>query len=831
MTMRLRLVAVVAGCLGAVAAARGVVNATGGQNDPDPVSTAGAPYRATLDQYCVACHNGRTKSGGLALDAVDLANVPRDAATWERVLRKLNTRAMPPAGVRRPDEAGYDALAAWLETRIDRAALAAPNPGHPLLHRLNRAEYANAIRDLLDLEVDVTVLLPADDSAYGFDNISDALGVSPALQERYLSAAEKISEAALGDPSAGKITDTYRVRQDLSQDQHIEGLPFGTLGGTLVRHTFPMDGEYDLQVRFFRTNFGNLRGLEHPHAVEVTLDGARVRFATIGGDDDLGAAFDKPTEAADAIDARFAIRVPVKAGPHTVGVSFVENLGLADTTRLQPFLRSSADTLDWTGRPHVDRVTITGPFNASGPGDTPARRKMFVCRPSTAANENACARQIIAALTRHAYRQPLKDADLEPILEFYKSSRRDATFERGIQSALQLILASPRFVFRIEQDPPDVPPGGIYRISDVELASRLSFFLWSTIPDEELLTAASQGKLRDGAELERQVRRMLADPKSSALVSNFAGQWLLIRNLKTFLPNSDEFPDFDDNLRQAFARETELFFESVMREDRNVVDLLTADYSFVNERLARHYGIPGVYGSQFRRVVLTDDKRRGLLGKGSLLAVTSHATRTSPVLRGKWVLENILGTPPAPPPPDVPTLKEPEPGAAAGTMRQRMVDHRANPACASCHKVMDPIGFAMENFDAVGAWRARDAGTLIDASGDLADGTKIDGVVALRQALVSHPNLFVGTLTEKLLTYALGRGLDFPDMPAVRAIVASASRDRYRFSSIVSGIVSSAPFQMRVKQPATDDVARGFQPRDGGAERRGTSVAAGFSRP
>jgi mono/diheme cytochrome c family protein len=808
MAIRLRFVAVVAGCLGIV----GSVVAVGGQG-PDPAMVPAAPptaSRATLDQYCVGCHNARVKSGGLALDTIDLANVPRDAAVWERVIRKLNTRTMPPLGARRPDEASYHALASWLETRIDHAAAAAPNPGRPLLHRLNRAEYANAIRDLLDLDVDVSVLLPPDDSAYGFDNISDVLGVSPSLQERYLSAAEKISEAAVGDPSAGRITETYRVRQDLSQDQHIEGLPLGTMGGTLVRHTFPMDGEYDLQVRFFRTNFGNLRGLEHPHEVEVTLDGARVRFATIGGDEDLRAAFDKPTDTADAVDARFAVRVPVKAGPHTVGVSFVENLGLADTTRLQPFLRSSADTLDWTGRPHVDRVTITGPFNAAGPGDTPARRKVFICKPANLASEGACAKQIIASLARRAYRQPVKDADLQPILDFYKSARRDSTFERGIESALQLILASPKFVFRVEQDPPNAPPGGIYRISDVELASRLSFFLWSSIPDEELLAAAGQGRLSDRSELDRQVRRMLADPKSSALVANFAGQWLQVRNLKTLLPNSDEFPDFDDNLRQAFVREMDMFVESVIREDRNVLDLLTADYTFVNERLARHYGVPGIYGSQFRRIMLQDDVRKGLLGKGGLLAVTSHATRTSPVNRGKWVLENILGTPPAPPPPDVPALKEPEPGAATKTMREQMVEHRANPACASCHKVMDPIGFAMENFDAVGAWRSHDAGAPIDASGELADGNKVDGVVALRQALVSRPDVFVGTLTEKLLTYALGRGLDSPDMPAVRSIVASASRDRYRFSSIVSGIVTSTPFQMRAK-PDTE-VVQAFRP-------------------
>jgi hypothetical protein len=722
---------------------------------------------------------------------------------------------MPPQGVRRPDEAGYQQLIGSLETALDRAAAAAPNPGRPLLHRLNRAEYANAIRDLLDLQIDAAVLLPADDSAYGFDNISDVLGVSPSLQERYLSAAEKISEAAVGDAAAGRITDTYRVRQDLSQDQHIEGLPLGTVGGALVRHTFPLDGEYDLQIRFFRTNFGNLRGLEHPHAVEVTLDGQRVRLATIGGDADLAAAFDKPTETADAIDARFAIRLPVKAGPHTVAVSFVENLALAGTARLQPFLRSSADTLDWTGRPHLDRLTITGPFNATGPGDTPSRRRIFVCRPANErdASEAGCAKQIIATLARRAFRQPVRDADLQPILDLYRSARREGSFERGIQSALQLILASPKFIFRVEQDPANVGPGGVYRLGGLELASRLSFFLWSSIPDDELLAAASQGKLGDRVELNRQVRRMLADPKSDALVANFAGQWLQLRNLKTLLPNSDEFPDFDDNLRQAFARETELFFESVMREDRSVLDLLTADYTFVNERLAKHYGIPGVYGSHFRRVTLApgDDARRGLLGKGSILAVTSHATRTSPVNRGKWVLENVLGTPPAPPPPNVPTLKENEPGETPKTMREQMTRHRADPVCASCHKVMDPIGFALENFDAVGAWRSREAGGPIDASGELADGSAVDGVAALRRALVSHPEVFVSTLTEKLLTYSLGRGLDYPDMPAVRAIVAAAASDGYRFSSIVLGIVNSTPFQMRAARDSSTPVARGFQ--------------------
>jgi hypothetical protein len=608
------------------------------------------------------------------------------------------------------------------------------------------------------------------------------------------------------------VTETFRARQDLSQNEHIEGLPLGTMGGMVVRHTFPVDAEYDVRVRFFRTNFGNLRGLEHPHEVELTIDDQRIRLVTIGGDADLEAAFERPTETADAIDARLALRLPLTAGLHTVKVAFVENLPLADTTRLEPFLRSSFDTLDWTGRPHLDRLVITGPFHVTGPGDTPSRRRVFVCRPGLpkpsagdqAGAEAACARQVLTTLAQRAYRQPVTDADLQTLLDFYRTARREGTFDSGIQAALQLILASPRFVFRVERDPAAVPAGGVHRISNLELASRLSFFLWSSIPDDELLEAAGQGKLEDEGVLGQQVRRMLADPKADALVSNFAGQWLQLRNLKSFLPNSDEFPDFDDNLRQAFQRETELFFESIIREDRSVVDLMTADYTFVNERLARHYGIPGIYGSQFRRITLTDDARKGLLGKGSVLAVTSHATRTSPVVRGKWILENILGTPPAPPPPNVPALKENEPGRAPKTVREQMAEHRANPVCASCHKVMDPLGFALENFDAVGAWRAREAGGSIDASGELADGSKVDGVVTLRQALMRHPDVFVRTMTEKMLTYALGRGLDYHDMPAVRSIVREAARNNYRFSSLVLGIVGSTPFQMRMK-PLEDE--------------------------
>jgi mono/diheme cytochrome c family protein len=762
-----------------------------------PFSTSIAPTQAIINQYCVTCHNQRLKTGGLALDSLDLANVAQDAETWERVVRKLRAGAMPPQGVRRPDEATYHGLTAWLEGELDRAAAANPSPGRPMLHRLNRAEYANAIRDLLALDVDVASLLPPDDSAYGFDNISDVLGVSPSLQERYLAAATSISALAVGDPDIRPGSQTYTVRQDLSQNEHLDGLPLGTVGGVRVRHIFPLDGDYVFQTKLYRTNLNIVRGLEYPRDFEVTVDGRRAHLVTIGGEADLAALFDKPTDAGDAVEMRMRVRVPVTAGPHDVVATFVENLPVEDSVRLQPFRRSSADNFDWSGHPHVQSLAIAGPFNATGPGTTPSRQRIFVCRPSNPRGEPACARQIIATLARRAYRQPVTDADIRQVLPFYDAGRRQGTFETGIQKAVTRILASPRFVFRVERDPDRAQPGSVYRISDVELASRLSFFLWSSIPDETLLKAASQGTLAQPAVLDQQVRRMLADPRAEALVTNFAGQWLHLRNVRSVLPNSDEFPDFDDNLRQSFRHETEMLFETVMREDRNVLDLLTADFTFVNERLARHYGIPNVYGSRYRRVPVTDEARQGLLGHGSILSVTSHAERTSPVLRGKWILENILGTTVPPPPPDVPALKENQDGEKPRTMREQMAEHRADPVCASCHKVMDPIGFALEHFDAVGAWRAREAGVPIDASGQLVDGTKVDGIVTLRRALLSRPDVFVGTMTEKLLMYALGRGLDHHDMPAVRAIVGDAGRHNNQFSSIILGIVHSAPFQMR----------------------------------
>jgi hypothetical protein len=749
--------------------------------------------RQAIDQYCVSCHNQRTKVSGLALDTIDAADPAAHAQIWEQVVRKLRTRTMPPQGVPRPDEPAYEALAQRLEQGLDRAAAASPNPGRPLIRRLNRTEYVNAIRDLLDLEVDAAALLPPDDSAFGFDNISDLLGVSPALLERYMSAADRISALAVG-AAVAPGSSTYRVRQDRSQDQHIEGLPLGTVGGVAVRHVFPLDGEYRFSLELYRNNLEGIRGLEHPHQIEISVDGRRAFLHTVGGDAERGGT-GSITDRSDAVDARLKVSVPVTAGPHVVGATFIRKIG-EGTNRLRPFLRSSAGTYDSTGRPHIETLTVAGPFNPTGPGDTPSRRRVFACRPSGSSDEERCATKILSTIARRAFRRPVADDDLVRLRTFYRAGRAKGSFDAGIQMALRRILASPAFVFRVEADQPNRTAGTLHRVSGVELASRLSFFLWSSIPDDTLLDAASRGDLATPALLERQVRRMLADRRADALVRNFAGQWLHIRNLQNIQPNHDEFPDFDDTLREAFRQEMELFVGSIMREDRDVLDLLTADHTFVNERLAKHYGLPSIYGSQFRRVTLTEEARRGLLGKGSLLLVTSHADRTAPVLRGKWILENLLGTPPAPPPANF-ALQADEEGAPPRTIRERMEQHRANPACAGCHKVMDPLGFALENFDAVGTWRARDAGMPIDASGQLADGTKVDGVVALRRALLARPDVFRRTFTEKLLTYALGRGLEPYDMPVVRGIVRDAARRNHRFSELIMGVVTSTPFQMK----------------------------------
>ena len=766
-------------------------------------SAAAAPApRAFVDQYCVGCHNQKAKTAGLMLDTLDPAQVGDKAEVWEKVVRKLRAGMMPPSGARRPDKPAIDAFATKLETELDRAA-ARINPGAPALHRLNRTEYANAIRDLLDLEIDATALLPVDDSSSGFDNNADSLGVSPALMDRYLAAASKISRLAVGDATVAPSEKIYALPNDLTQNYHVEGLPFGTRGGALIRHNFPADGEYIIAVELSRGGGGVFAGVANTKGeeLEVSVNSERVKLFNLQG----GRA---PEEDSDL--AGLQVRTPVKAGLQAVGVTFIaKNYAPAEDT-LQPYLRSMLPGAVWTVTPHVGSITIKGPFKTEGVGDTASRRRIFTCRPASTQKEIACAKEIVATLARRAFRRPVTDQDLETLLVFYQGGRNKGTFDDGIEMALRRILASPEFMFRFEHEPL-VKPGETYRLSDVELASRLSFFLWSSIPDDELMKQASQGKLKDPAVLQQQVRRMLADPRSKELVSNFAGQWLYLRNLQSLAPALEEFPDFDDNLRQAFRTETELFFDSIVHEDRSVLDLLTAGYTFVNERLARHYGIPNIYGSQFRRVALeADSPRRGLLGQGSILMATSLATRTSPVLRGKWILENILGTPPPEPPPNVPALKENTRPIDKSTetvqvlsVRQRMEEHRTNPVCASCHKMMDPIGFALENFDAVGQWRTQDGRIPVDASGQLVDGIKIDGPMQLRAALLGYSDQFLRTVTEKLLTYGLGRSVEYYDQPVIRSIVRDSARENYRFSSLILGIVKSTPFQMRVKKAET----------------------------
>ncbi len=708
---------------------------------------------------------------------------------------------MPPKGMPRPDDATVTQFTGWLENSIDRAAAAHPEPGRSTVHRMNRTEYGNAIHDLLDLDIDPASLLPADDEANGFDNIADVLRVSPSLVEQYLSASDKIASLAVGDPAITPVSLVFQAPPDLDQEQHIQGLPLGTRGGILIHYNFPLDGEYDFRVFLLQNIVGYLTGLEYPHQLEISIDGQRVFLAQVGGEEDNKMSDANLGVAKDTIDARLRTRIPVKAGPRTVVVTFVRRDSAPSDEPLQPFTRDH-DLQNMNGIPLIDRMQITGPYNATGPGDTPSRHRIFTCRPANAAAELPCARQILTNLARRAYRRPVTGADLETLLSFYQSGRNKKTFDAGIENALRLILTDPKFLFRTETDPAGAAPGSIHPVSDLELASRLSFFLWSTIPDDQLITVAAQGKLRDPAVLEQQVKRMLADDRSEALVKNFAGQWLMLRNLPSVQPDPTEFPNFDDNLRQAFRQETEMFFDSIMREDHNVLDLLTADYTFVNERLAKHYGIPGIYGTQFRRVKVANEARRGLLGQGSILTVTSEANRTSPVKRGKFILENILGTPPPSPPPNVPPLKENQ-GTEALSVRARMELHRKNPPCAGCHAVMDPLGFSLENFDAIGEWRTKEPGGAVDPSGQLADGTKVDGPVALRTAILRHPEQFVRTLTEKLLTYGLGRGLEYYDMPTVRGIARDASRNNYRFSSIILGIVKSTPFQMRRVQEAT----------------------------
>ena len=766
-----------------------------------------ASVEATLNRYCVTCHNERIVNGrgtapsmlvsqlrtaGLALDALDPSHVGEDSDAWERVIRKLEARTMPPVGRPRPAEATYGEVIGWLEEELDRAAAAAPNPGRrPALHRLSRTEYQNAVRDLLALEdlpkeFDVSTLLPADNVTSGFDNLAELLFVSPSTLERYLAAARKISRLAVGDTSMPPIVDRYQLDRDLIQDQHLDGLPLGTRGGTAIRSHLPADGEYVLTVEF-------AQAAREEHQVEVSVDGERVSLFSIGGRPLVrGASGVFAFEAEPPVD----VRVPLGAGPREIAVAFLQKTG----ARHEGLVRASRR--GQRREPAISTVTLSGPYGVDGAGETPSRERIFTCRPDSGiAAAEPCAREIVSTLARRAYRRPVTGADLDLLLPFYAEGSAEGGFDRGIQRALERMLVSPEFLFRIERDPADVVPGAPYRVSDLELASRLSFFLWSSIPDDELLDRAVDGTLSDPAVLEAQVQRMLADRRSRALIDNFAEQWLYLRDVEAKEPDPGFFPGFDENLRQAFQRETELFMDSVLREDRGVSELLTADYTFLNERLAKHYGIPHVYGSHFRRVSLDGTARRGLLGQGGILTLTSYATRTSPVLRGKWILENLLASPPPPPPPDIPALAERTDDGAALSMRAAMERHRANPACASCHAQMDPLGFALENFDAVGRWRVRgESNDAIDASGILPDGTSFEGPDGMRAALLREPERFVATVTEKLLTYALGRNVESYDMPAVRAIVHEAAQNEYRFSSIVLGIVRSTPFQMRMSQ-------------------------------
>jgi hypothetical protein len=759
----------------------------------------GAAERQLLNRYCVSCHNQKLKTAGLLLDSADVTDVSKDPETWEKVVRKLRAGVMPPAGLPRPDKAAYDGLAASFEAALDRVSAAHPRPGRTEpFHRLNRAEYQNAVRDLLGVDVDATSMLPPDDASYGFDNIAGVLKLSPTLLERYLSSAQKISRLAVGTAPPFPSVDTFRIQDDYPQDARLEGLPFGTRGGTVIRYTFPMDAEYLIQVRLSRyANNGateDVPRFAESHDLELSVDDKPVRTFTLAGEPQ--SARGQRTSRRD-LDADWEVRVPLKAGPRELKLAFLKKSSAVDETLRLPFLRP-IHYADGRYQPYLGKVTITGPFEVSGPGDTPSRRRIFVCRPQTTSEELPCAKTILSTLARRAYRRPLTDDDLRLLMPFFEQGRRAGGFDEGIQRGVELILVSPAFLFRTEREPANGASTRVSRIRSLELASRLSFFLWSSIPDDELLDLAIGGTLANPDVLERQTRRMLADPRSESLVTNFAGQWLFLRNLPTTTPDPRLFPDFDESLRRALRRETELLFDNILRQDRSVLEFLTADYTFLNERLASHYGIPGVKGSHFRRVALTDENRRGLLGHGSILTVTAYPHRTSPVLRGKWILENLLGTAPPPPPPDVPPLDEKPGGTDVRSMRERMERHRANPVCAGCHSIMDPPGLSLENFDAVGRWRGLDDSySPLDVSGSLPDGTKFAGATGLRQTLLSRSDQFVATYTEKLLTYALGRGLEFYDAPAVRAIVRGARPTDYRFSSIVLGIVNSLPFQFR----------------------------------
>jgi hypothetical protein len=818
---------------------------------------AAATHREWLNTYCVSCHNARTPlpaNDPLRLDTASLEDVTADAATWERVLRKLSVRAMPPAGTPHPTEAEYAGFTRWLSTSLDRGWASRQSPGRYVVHRLNRAEYRNAIRDLLALDVDVSSILPNDGGDFGFDNIATALKTSPLLLEAYLTAAQRISTLAIGDATAHPSTAEYSINRDFSQNERAEGLPLGTRGGRLVHHVFPADGEYKLFARLVRgieEGYAGVEGHDAPNTYVITVDGEEVYSAQIGGPDDHAAQAKSMNDVRPIIDARMTARVRITAGPHDIGFTFRERRSQAQDV-WQPALRDSQEIHMTGGLPKLKTVGIEGPYNVTGVSSTPSRERVFVCRPGTpgsaprstasagrvlsdppaakaqqprspagSVSDAACATRILTTLGRRAFRRPVTAEDLEAPLAFYTSARqRGDSFDQGIRAGLARILSSPLFLYRIERDPDGARPGSIRKITDVELASRLSFFLWSSIPDDRLLSLASSRRLREPGVLASEVRRLVADRRADALVSNFTGQWLQLRNLESKVrPDILAFPDFDDNVREAFRRETELLFGHVLRNNRSVLELLSADYTFVNERLARHYGIPGVYGTRFRKVAVTDPNRRGLLGHGSILSMTSIATRTSPVFRGKFILGTFLNTPPPPPPDDVPALEDSAADAShPKTVREQLEVHRRNAVCAQCHRVIDPPGFALEKFSSVGQWRdAMPDGAVIDTSGVMADGSKVDSPAALRESILSRPEAFATVVTERLLTYALGRGVEPADMPVVRSIVTRAARNGYRLEDIILGIAESMPFQNRTilesaETGTTDRVARVEKP-------------------
>jgi mono/diheme cytochrome c family protein len=800
--MRRRVLVLVG--LAALAAGGGVPTAAQRAPSPQSADVPSAPSREIFDRYCVSCHNQRMKTAGLLLDQVQLDDISRHAPALEKVVRKLRAGEMPPEGRPRPDRETLDRFVASLESALDRTAARAPNPGRVASRRLNRVEYVNAIQDLIGLEIDGAALLPSDMAGFGFDNNADVLAITPSLMARYAAAATKISRAAVGSPDNRPIQQLYSLAFEQQDARMSEEMPFASHGGLAVRHLFPLDGEYQFTIRmkYNGSGGGGIIGVEEEHEIELRLDHALLKRFTVGGKykaPDPGTLIPVPEDDLEGkqiheyhinADQGLDVRVPVKAGSRLVAVAFSD---------------ASPSPLEGAyGRPGIDRVFVSGPFNGTVPQETPSRQRIFVCRPTSARQEEPCARKIMTALTRRAYRRPITDSDVEPLLAVYREGRQARDFDAGIERALEALLSMPEFLLRIEREPAGAGPERAYRLSDFELASRVSFFLWRSVPDEPLLEAAARGQLKDETVLAQQVRRMLADPRATRFMNDFIGQWLEVRNIHGVAPDGAVFAGFNDTLRKAMLRETELFFESQVREDRPIQDLLRADYTYLNEKLARHYREPGVYGSRFRRVTLTDDRRHGLLGHASVLTVTSYANRTSVVLRGKWVLENLLGSPPPPPPPNVPPLANND-AAKPTSLRERMQQHRASATCASCHSKMDPLGFALEHFDGIGRWRETDGGAAINANVTL-DGANVDSMKAFREALLARRNEFVQTVTEKLMTYALGRGLEYFDAPVVRQMVRDVEHDGYRWSSLVLAVVRSAPFQMRRVKEMDDPV-------------------------